>query len=222
MDHREALQRGAQARPGPWRPLGSGTRWALLNILTRLRCAQFKAFRKKLISSGAGPLKNVQFPRKTLSRHSSSHKTDSKRVPILQGWLNLVISVYSGQPSLAPEISEFLDTEQQNANTARLTISRHMAPFGPDPHLIAGDWVASGVNAFKNGEIETERFTIEVQEDGSLSGRATDPDAAGSGQDYTLDNVAIKPHPQDDSLVILEFHQVRVCTPARMFLERRN
>ena len=187
-------------------------------MLTRLRGAQFKAFRKKLISSGAGPLKNVQFPRKTLSRHSSSHKTDSKRVPILQGWLNLVISVYSGQPSLAPEISEFLDTEQQNANTARLTISRHMAPFGPDPHLIAGDWVASGVNAFKNGEIETERFTIEVQEDGSLSGRATDPDAAGSGQDYTLDNVAIKPHPQDDSLVILEFHQVRVCTPARMFL----
>ena len=194
----------------------------MLNILTLLRCAQFKAFRKKLISSGAGPLKNVQFPRKTLSRHSSSHKTDSKRVPILQGWLNLVISVYSGQPSLAPEISEFLDTEQQNANTARLTISRHMAPFGPDPHLIAGDWVASGVNAFKNGEIETERFTIEVQEDGSLSGRATDPDAAGSGQDYTLDNVAIKPHPQDDSLVILEFHQVRACTPARMFLEHWN
>ena len=38
-------------------PARSGTRWALLNILTRLRCAQFKAFRKKLISSGAGPLK---------------------------------------------------------------------------------------------------------------------------------------------------------------------
>ena len=126
------------------------------------------------------------------------------------------------QEELKRMCTEILDTEQQNANTARLTISRHMAPFGPDPHLIAGDWVASGVNAFKNGEIETERFTIEVQEDGSLSGRATDPDAAGSGQDYTLDNVAIKPHPQDDSLVVLEFHQVRVCTPARMFLERRN
>ena len=154
-------------------PARSGTRWALLNILTRLRCAQFKAFRKKLISSGAGPLKNVQFPRKTLSRHSSSHKTDSKRVPILQGWLNLVISVYSGQPSLAPEISEFLDTEQQNANTARLTISRHMAPFGPDPHLIAGDWVASGVNAFKNGEIETARDGM-----GGLPTASGSPEAA--------------------------------------------
>jgi hypothetical protein len=71
------------------------------------RFRQFREFRMALIKAGAAPLKTVSFPRKTVGK--SKDKTDAKRQQVLNAWLNLVISVYCGQPAIAPHIIHFLD-----------------------------------------------------------------------------------------------------------------
>ena len=145
----------------------------------------------------------MQFPRKTVGR-SSSEKTDEKRIPILQGWLNLVIGVYAQQPSLAPHITNFLDEQGQSASTARLTISRHQAAFDPDPHLLVGNWLARGMNKFAQDRIEEERFTFKLEPDGfTLTGAATNPEAEGGK--YTLQDIKLV---ESDGVVILQFVQV--------------
>ena len=161
---------------------------------------QFRKFRDDLIKGGAPQLRGVQFPRRTTSRSSGSHKTEEKRIPVLQGWLNLVIGVYAGQPNLKPHIDAFLDVGQQNPNSARLTVSRHMESFQADPKLLEGDWLARGFNSFRSNAIEEERFTIKLEADGTLSGAST------LGSEYTLESVKLVE--QGDGVVILEFHQV--------------
>ena len=164
---------------------------------------QFRKFREDLIKGGAPQLKGVQFPRRSAGRGGSSDRTDEKRIPILQGWVNLVIGVYAGQPNLKPLIDQFLDVGQQDANTARLTVSRQrlMEPFEADPKLLEGDWLARGFNSFRSNAIEEERFTIKLEADGvTLTGAST------LGAEYTLEGVKLVE--QGDGVVILEFHQV--------------
>ena len=217
MDHPEALQRrtrppSLRARAPP--PSSSRSCRAAVHLVFRLwlsaheglldvAAPQFRKFREDLIKGGAPQLKGVQFPRRSAGRGDSSDRTDEKRIPILKGWVNLVIGVYAGQPNLKPLIDQFLDVGQQDANTARLTVSRQrlMEPFEADPKLLEGDWLARSFNSFRSNAIEEERFTIKLEADGvTLTGAST------LGAEYMLEGVKLVE--QGDGVVILEFHQV--------------
>ena len=128
-------------------------------------------------------------------------------MPVLQGWLNLVIGVYAGpesplpgQPNLKPRVDAFLDVGQQNRDSVRLTTSRYMKPFEADPKLLEGDWLARGINSFRGNAIVEDRFTIKLEADGTLSGAST------LGSEYTLDTIKLVE--QVDGVVTLDFFQV--------------
>lgn len=171
------------------------------------RFKDFRNFRADLIKAGAEALKSVQFPRKTVGR-TSSDKTDQKRIPILQGWLNLVIGVYEKQPVFLPCIERFLErVDGQIPSAARLTVSRELPPFEPDLHQLEGDWLARGMNSFAKNRIEEERFSFRLEPDGlTLSGGPTHP--AGEQYEYKLENIKLDMRDAARGIVYFEFHQV--------------
>ena len=184
-----------------WCTSSNGGQWEI-----RKRFKDFRKFRSDLIKLGAGStLKGVQFPRKTVGR-TTSGKTDEKRIPVLQAWLNLVIGVYAEDSALLPLIESFLDlVDGQIPIGARVTVSRELAPFQPEIRLLEGDWLARGMNRFAQNKLEEERFTLRLQPDGlTLSGYATNPDERS---DYRLENIKLVDSAAS-GCVLLEFHQV--------------
>ena len=184
-----------------WCTSSNGGQWEI-----RKRFKDFRKFRSDLIKLGAGStLKGVQFPRKTVGR-TTSGKTDEKRIPVLQAWLNLVIGVYAEDPALAPHIESFLDlVDGQIPIGARVTASRELAPFEPEIRLLEGDWLARGMNRFAQNKLEEERFSLRLQPDGlTLSGYPSNPDERG---DYRLENIKLVDNAAS-GCVLLEFHQV--------------
>ena len=106
-----------------------GQRWTI-----KKRFRQFREFRMTLIKAGASPLKTVSFPRKTVGK--SKEKTDTKRQSVLQTWLNLVVSVYSGQPAFAPHIVHFLDLDIRDPTSS----------LGGEAPASGGVWICTCLN----------------------------------------------------------------------------
>ncbi len=184
-----------------WCTSSSGGQWEI-----QKRFKDFRKFRSDLIKLDAGStLKREQFPRKTVGR-TTSGKTDEKRIPILQAWLNLVIGVYAGDQALAPLVEGFLDlVDGQIPSGARVTVSREMAAFEPDLRLLEGDWLARGMNRFAQNQLEEERFSFQLQPDGlTLSGGPTNPEERS---EYRLENIKLVDS-SASGCVLLEFHQV--------------
>jgi hypothetical protein len=167
----------------------------------RRRFREFRDLRDRLIKGGATPLKTVSFPRKTVSK--AKDKTDQKRVPVLQTWLNLVVSVYSGQPNLTRFISEFLEVGQPHA---AVSVSGAAVAYGGDAEVslerICGEWHARGLNQYRRNEIEYEKFVLEMR-GGMVTGRSC---AAAGDDQYALENVRLTLN--DRTGLNLSFEQV--------------
>ncbi len=183
-----------------WCTSSAGGQWEI-----QKRFKDFRKFRSDLIKHGARSLKGEQFPKRTVGR-TTSGKTDEKREPILQAWLNLVVGVYAADPALAPLVEGFLDlVDGQIPSGARVTVSREMAAFEPDPRLLEGDWLARGMNRFAQNKLEEERFSLQLQPDGvTLTGGPTNPEERG---EYMLENIKLVDN-SASGCVLLEFHQV--------------
>ena len=183
-----------------WCTSSAGGQWEI-----QKRFKDFRKFRSDLIKHGARSLKGEQFPKRTVGR-TTSGKTDEKREPILQAWLNLVVGVYAADPALAPLVEGFLDlVDGQIPSGARVTVSREMAAFEPDARLLEGDWLARGMNRFAQNKLEEERFSLQLQPDGvTLTGGPTNPEERG---EYMLENIKLVDN-SASGCVLLEFHQV--------------
>ena len=76
------------------------------------------------------------------------------------GRLNLVVSIYSGQPLLVPHIEEFLGV---NAGTRGSMASNYAAADISSVSVdgILGMWHARGLNQYRENTIENESFMFE-------------------------------------------------------------
>ena len=147
----------------------AGNEWTI-----KRRFRQFRGFRERLMRHGAPQLKDIAFPRKKV--RNGKEDTDRARSPILQSWLNLVISVFSAQPDVAPFIAHFLDAEQRQPGTGVMKVGEIGEPV--DASRICGEWHAMGMNRYRRDAIEHEQFVLEVDEAASAAAAAA---AAGGG-----------------------------------------
>jgi hypothetical protein len=179
----------------------TGNEWTI-----KRRFRQFRDFRERLMRHGAPQLKDIRFPRKKV--RNGKQGTDRERLPVLQSWLNLVISVFSSQLDVAPFIAHFLDAEQRQKSTGVMKVGEIGEPV--DASRLCGEWHAMGMNRYRSDAIEHERFVLEVDETASAAGSCTvvvgrNVDS-GAPESFRIEQVVLQQRPATG--LYLSFQQV--------------
>lgn len=179
----------------------AGNEWTI-----KRRFRQFRGFRERLMRNGAPQLRDIKFPSKKV--RNGKERTDEKRMPVLQSWLNLVISVFSSQLEAAPFIAHFLDAEQRQTSTGIVKVGEVGETVNAS--RLCGEWHAMGMNRYRRDAIEHEQFVLEVDEAASAAadctvvvGRNTD---SSTPEPFRIEQVVLQQRPS--SGLYLSFQQV--------------